>query len=316
MCHLYTFRSGWFVYIVGMKILITGGNGFLGQHLCRSLKDQYKIIATGKGERRLPFKDVEYVGADITSADALKQLIHSTAPDVVIHTAAMSKPDECDKNRELCIDINIKGTKNLIEAVQEFDRAVHFIYTSSDFVLGDDGPHNEEATPAPLNFYGESKLEAERIVTASDLLWSVVRPVFMYGETWEGLRPTFLHWVKESLENGRQIKVVCDQQRTPTYVGDICKGIDSIIQKRAGGLFHLAGEEVLTPYHMALRFAAYLGLDTSLIEAVSSATFTEPVQRAKKGGLIIDKARSKLSYDPVGFDEGIKALFNSKHTIA
>lgn len=127
----------------------------------------------------------------------------------------------------------------------------------------------------------------------------------MYGEIWEGMRPTFLHWVKESLENGKRIKVVCDQLRTPTYVVDICKGIHSIIKKKAGGLYHLAGEELLTPYDMAVKLAIHLQLDISLIEAVTTATFRELVQRAKKGGLIIHKAKDDLGFVPLSFHEAL-----------
>lgn len=305
MCNLYTFEMTVILYITGMNILITGANGFLGQHLCRSLRNQHKVIASGKGLKRIPFEDVVYVEADISSGEEVENLLRFAEPEVIIHTAAMSKPDECEKNKALCIDINVKGTQHIVEAAKTLNKPAHLIYTSSDFVLGDDGPHTEDAIPVPLNFYGETKLAAEKIVEESGLLYSIVRPVFMYGEIWEGMRPTFLHWVKESLENGKRIKVVCDQLRTPTYVVDICKGIHSIIKKKAGGLYHLAGEELLTPYDMAVKLAIHLQLDISLIEAVTTATFRELVQRAKKGGLIIHKAKDDLGFVPLSFHEAL-----------
>jgi dTDP-4-dehydrorhamnose reductase len=291
-----------------MKLLITGANGFLGGHLCRSMKDRYEVVATGKGEKRVPFDNVIYASADITSEKDIRAMVSTAGPDVIIHTAAMSKPDECEKNKALCTGINVNGTRHLIEAATALNKGIHFIYISTDFVLGDNGPHTEDAVPAPLNFYGESKLAAEKIVEKSGLFCSIVRPVFMYGEIWEGMRPTFLHWVKENLENGKPIKVVSDQQRTPTYVGDICKGIQSIIDNRADGLFHLAGEEALTPYDMAVAFAAKWRLDGSLIEPVTAATFKEPVRRAGRGGLLIQKARAVLGYTPTTFNEGLQRM--------
>ena len=119
----------------------------------------------------------------------------------------------------------------------------------------------------------------------------------------------FLHWVKTNLEAGKKIKVVSDQQRTPTFVNDICNGIISIINKKVTGAFHLAGKDVLSPYQMAVITAEVLGLDSSLIENVTSETFPEPVKRAKRSGLLIDKAKATLGYEPVSFAEGVKASF-------
>jgi dTDP-4-dehydrorhamnose reductase len=242
-------------------------------------------------------------------------MLKTAMPDVIIHTAAMSKPDECDRERALCTDINVNGTKNLIEATKALNKPVHFINISTDFVLGENGPHDEDANPAPLNFYGETKLAAEKIVAESGLLNTIVRVVFLYGETWEGMRPTFLHWVKQRLEKKERIRIVADQHRTPTYVGDVCNAIKSIIEKKAEGLYHIAGDEVLTPYDMAVAFAKTAGLDAALIEAVTADTFPEPVQRAKKGGLIIKKAKDELGFRPISFTEGLKISFPQQQAI-
>lgn len=289
-----------------MKVMITGANGFLGQHLCRHLGGFYEIHATGKGAGRIPFKHINYLAADVSDSIGLSTIIEAVRPEVIIHAAAMSKPDECEQNKEQCDKINITGTLNVISAAAQPELKPHIIYISSDFVLGEGGPHDETAVPAPLNYYGESKLRAEQLVMQSGLFYTIVRPVFMYGATWEGMRPTFLHWVKQSLETGKQIKVVSDQQRTPTYVTDICKGIKAIIEKRAGGLFHLAGKDRLSPYDMAVKLAVLSSHDHLLIEPVTAETFKEPVQRVKEGGLIISKAKKDLDYDPVYFDEGLR----------
>jgi dTDP-4-dehydrorhamnose reductase len=293
-----------------MKVLITGANGFLGQHLCRLLRNSHTVFATGKGNKRIPFEDVNYHPAEITDSNSIEELLKKTAPQVIIHAAAMSKPDECDVDRELCDAINITATRHLINASGKLELKPHFIYVSTDFVFGEGGPHDEEAIPSPLNYYGESKLKAEKIVEQSGLLYSIVRPVFMYGETWEGIRPTFLGWVKQSLEEGKQIKVVSDQVRTPTYVGDICKGIATVVEQKATGLYHLAGEERLSPYDMAVRFAKFSGLNENLVEPVTGETFKEPVQRAKQGGLKIGKAKQQLGFVALSFQQGLQQMFS------
>lgn len=219
----------------------------------------------------------------------------------------MSKPDECNNNTAACLKHNIDATEYLL---QHCLPTAHFIYISTDFVFGEDGPHSEDDIKGPLNFYGESKLQAERLVEQRTGLNTIVRPVFIYGQALQGMRPSFLHWVKNNLEQGKPIKVVSDQQRTPTYVIDICKGIETIIKQKEHGSFHLAGMDIISPYNMATTVADVLGLNKDLIENVTSATFPEPVKRAKKSGLKIDKAKAVLNYNPVNFEEGVRLCFN------
>ena len=151
---------------------------------------------------------------------------------------------------------------------------------------------------------------AEQLVKQSGLDYGIMRPVFIYGPAYENMRPTFLHWVRNSLIQNKAIKVVNDQHRTPTFVYDICKGILAMIEKRVIGDFHLAGKDILSPYQMAIAVAESLNLETNLIEPVTSDTFPEPVIRAKQSGLKIDKAREILGYEPISFEEGIRLTFS------
>lgn len=296
-----------------MKILITGANGFLGQHLTLFLAEKkYQVIACSRGECRIPKNfPFEYLPIDLTDEKAVETLVARITPDVIVHTAANSKPDDCDINRDACIQQNVTATKYLMNALATQSNNPRFIYISTDFIFGENGPHSEDDATGPLNFYGESKLMSEEAVKESGLAYAIVRPVFIYGPIWNGVRSTFLHWVKNSLEQGKQIKVVSDQTRTPTYVVDICKGIETIIRLNQQGDFHLAGKDLLSPYDMAVAVASFLKLDAALIGNVTSESFKEPVQRAKRSGLKIDKAKQVLNYDPVDFMKGVELTFNN-----
>ena len=218
----------------------------------------------------------------------------------------MSKPNDCHTNRDECILQNVTGTQNIIDSCQK--TGAKLIYFSTDFIFGENGPHSEEDTPDPLNFYGESKLMAETLVKNSGLHWAIVRPVLIYGKQLAGTPPSFLHWVKSSLENNQPIKVVNDQFRTPTAVTDICEGIYAIIQQNQQGVFHLSGSEILTPYQMATMLAKEYQLNELLITPVTSDTFPEPVKRAKHSGLKNDKAKNLLGFNPVSFEQGVKTI--------
>ncbi|CAN5812216.1 dTDP-4-dehydrorhamnose reductase [soil metagenome] len=297
-----------------MKVLITGANGFVGQHLTLFLAERnYDVIACSRGECRIPVRySFEYYPIDLTNEQDVSDLIANVAPDIIVHTAANSKPDDCHVNRNACLQQNVEATKYLLKALSEVSNLTHFIYLSTDFIFGEDGPHSEDDITEPLNFYGESKLLAEQAVKASGLSYAIVRPVFIYGPVWDGVRSTFLHWIKNSLEQGKQIKVVSDQTRTPTFVLDLCKGIEAIIVLKQEGDFHLAGKDLLSPYDMAVTVASFLNLDAALIENVTSESFKEPVQRAKRSGLKIDKAKRLLSYSPVDFAKGVELTFNNQ----
>jgi dTDP-4-dehydrorhamnose reductase len=289
-----------------MKIFITGANGFLGQHLAIFLAtNHFNVIASGRNNSAFSdFPTIHYVSLELTDSEAVMQLLQEFQPNIIIHAAAMSKPDMCNIEREKCILNNVTATEYLVREANVIGAKV--IYISTDFVFGEGGPHSELDTPAPLNFYGESKLLAEKIVLSISEKNAVMRPVFIYGKQLEGMKPTFLHWVKNNLQQGKKIKVVSDQFRTPTYVIDLCKGIASMIQKNVTGIYHLAGSEILSPYQMAITVADVLKLDKSLIENVTSQTFNEPVVRAKKSGLIISKAQLELGYQPINFTEGVR----------
>lgn len=295
-----------------MNILITGANGFAGQHLTLYLSGKaYTVIAAGKAACRIPSQNnFQYAEIDFTDAAAVASFIQEVKPDVVIHTIAMSKPDDCEKNHEACLALNVGTAENILSALKLYSPASHFIFLSTDFIFGENGPHAEDDEPAPLNFYGESKLIAEQVIKNSGITYTIVRPVFIYGESWQGLRSTFLHWVKNNLEQNKPIKVVSDQLRTPTFVLDLCKGIEQIILQNKQGSYHLAGKDFISPYQMAVTVAELLELNTALIEEVSSETFPEPVKRAKRSGLQIDKARRELKYEPVSFEEGVQLTFN------
>ena len=130
----------------------------------------------------------------------------------------------------------------------------------------------------------------------------------VYGKGIKG-RGNILTVVKEKLEKGEEYKVVDDQVRTPTYVEDLARGIVAILEKKAKGIFHLSGTDMLTPYQMACLAAEYLNLDKTFIKRVTAADFSQPALRPPETRFIIDKAKKELGFNPVSFEEGLKKTF-------
>ncbi len=295
-----------------MKILITGANGFLGYYLAEQLlAKNFSVIATGKGECRLPFnhdRNFQYLTMDFTDPFSVHDVFENIRPEVVIHAGAMSKPDECETNQMLAYLVNVEGTVQLL--INASGLKIFFIFVSTDFVFdGERGMYDETDEPKPVNYYGRTKLEAEEAVKEYEFDWAIARTVLVYGKNHSG-HANILKIVKEKLEKGEEYNVVDDQVRTPTYVEDLAKGIVSIFERKAKGIFHLSGKDILTPYQMAIKTSEHLGFNSSLIKRVTAASFTQPAKRPAKTGFLIDKARKELGYDPLSFDEGLRKTFD------
>ncbi|MEO9965873.1 MAG: SDR family oxidoreductase [Reichenbachiella sp.] len=293
-----------------MKILITGSNGLLGQKLVKLLIDKnIEVVATSRGANRINYlnTDFEYCELDITDELEVDRVIKQYKPDTIIHTAAMTNVDQCEAEKEGCRQLNVEAVKYLVRASEQ--HGSFFIHLSTDFIFdGEAGPYSEEATPNPVSFYGQSKLDAEKIVMASEGDWAIARTILVYGITPGMSRSNIILWVKENLENDKPLNLVNDQWRTPTLAEDLAIGCYLIAEKKAKGIFNISGDELLTPYDMALLAAVHFDLDASLITQVDASTFSQPAKRPPKTGFIIDKARELLGYNPRSFSEGIQIL--------
>lgn len=295
-----------------MKVLITGANGLLGQHLIKLLlKNNYQVVATSRGASRLPFQQADnfiYHPMDITNALETWLVMNLEKPDVVIHAAAMTQVDDCEKNPQLCEQINVQGTSQILTDAETFSS--HFIYISTDFVFdGEHGNYEEDDDTKPISLYGFTKMQAEAMVQTCAIPFAIVRTCLVYGNVLSGTRSNIISWVKESLEQGKNIKVVTDQLRTPTYVEDLAKGILLIIEKKAAGIFHISGKDWLSPYDIAIKTADYFNLDKTKIEKVDASTFKQPGRRPLKTGFVIEKARRELNYEPLSFDEALRLIY-------
>lgn len=292
-----------------MKILVTGANGLLGQKLVTLLQldKRIQLVATARGESVQKIQHGEFLKLDVTDRDQVENILTKTKPRVVIHTAAMTQVDQCETDRELCIVNNVTAVAYLVEACEKLN--IHLVHVSTDFIFdGSHGPLDENAEPRPVNFYGESKLAAEKIIQASSISWSILRTVLVYGVTGDMSRSNIVLWVKKSLEEGKKISVVNDQWRTPTLAEDLASGCYLAATKMAKGIFNISGNDFMTPYDIAIRTAEFFKLDKSLITQTDSTKFKQPAVRPLKTGFIIEKAKRELGFESHSFEEGLAVI--------
>ncbi|MFN5429407.1 MAG: SDR family oxidoreductase [Cyclobacteriaceae bacterium] len=291
-----------------MRILVTGANGLLGQKLVEliSTKNDY-LIATAKSKMVIDLPRGEYHSLDITNRNEVERVLQNSKPDVIINTAAMTQVDQCESEQEKCWLNNVTAVENLVSACEQ--TKTHFIQVSTDFIFdGTYGPLDETAKPNPISFYGKSKLAAEETVQKSSADWAILRTVLVYGSTKDMSRSNIVLWVKKSLEEGKTIRVVNDQWRTPTLAEDLAMGCYLAATKKAKGIYNISGDEMMTPYDIAIKTADFFGTDKSLIKQTDSIQFKQPAARPPKTGFIIDKAKKELGYQPHSFVEGLEVL--------
>lgn len=299
-----------------MRILVTGANGLLGQKLSQLLDDQNNIdfVATARSPLSIKLKRGKFQILDITSKDSVESVVSEVKPDVIINTAAMTQVDECETKRDKCWLSNVTAVEYLVKACEE--NKVKLIHVSTDFIFdGAHGPLKEDAKPSPVNFYGKSKLAGEEIILGSDIDWAIARTVLVFGITNDLSRSNIVLWVKQSLENGKTINVVNDQWRTPTLAEDLAMGCYLLAIKNAKGIFHISGEEMMTPFDIAIKTAEFFQLDKSLIKPTDSNTFKQTAARPLKTGFDISKAKETLGYQPHSFTEGLAILDHQIHSL-
>jgi len=293
---------------IRQRILITGSNGLLGQKLVALFtENEFEVYAFSKGRNRNFNKNYEYYNVNITSFEKVTKLIKKIKPDFIINAAAMTNVDNCELRKRECVEINVNAVKNLANSCKE--QNIHLIHISTDFIFdGEKGIYSEDDKPNPINYYGLSKLNSEKIIKQSKINYTILRTILVYGLVKEANRSNIVLWVKEALEKNKKLNLINDQYRMPTYSNDLAKACLLAVQKRALGIFHISSNELLSIYEIALQIAATFKLDKSLIKSISTAQLNQRAVRPAKTGFIIEKAVKELGFKSVSFKEQLKVF--------
>jgi len=288
-----------------MKILITGSNGLLGQKLLHKLRGDSTVdfIATSKGYNRVSNKyGYTYISLDITNRKEVEQVIVDQNPDVVINTAAMTNVDLCEEKKNECDSLNVDAVGYLADVCQRID--AHFIQLSTDFIFdGEDGPYAEKDVPNPLSYYGLSKLKSEQLLQVHNVKWTILRTIIVFGVGENLSKGNIVLWAKEALAKGDSLNIIDDQFRAPTLAEDLADICILAAKKKALGIFHASGKDIMSIYEIVERIAKHYGNSTDNLNKISTSTLNQRAVRPPKTGFILDKSRNELGYNPHSFEE-------------
>lgn len=243
-----------------MRIFITGSEGQLGHELAEVFKNQETVL--GKKSEQ-----------DITDEKIMDQ-IYDHRPEVVVHAAAYTDVDGCEKNRDLAHKVNAIGTHLVARAAEK--SGAKMVYISTDYVFSGRKrtPYVETDTPSPLNIYGQSKWEGEQFVQQSCSRYVILRTSWLYGRVGKNFVKTVLNKAVQETE----LRVVNDQVGCPTYAKDLAVAIDAIMKLEAYGLYHAAGQGMCSWFEFAQEILKLAGLSTK-VTAISSKDLNRPARR-------------------------------------
>lgn len=298
------------------KILITGASGYLGGNLARYLSRRYFIIAHGN-KKKPEIKRSVTVCFDISSSKEIEKNLAKHVPDFAIHLAAVTSPDECEKEKKNARIVNIEGTRHITDFCN--NKGIPVIYISTDLVFdGQKGNYCEHDDPAPTNYYGETKLLAEEIVLSGLDKNIVCRIPLSYGKCEIYAQGGFLDNMLCSLHKKQALNLFTDQYRTPLFSGDFCCAMENIIIHRYLGktsgsrIYHLGGEERLSRYEIGQKAAAVYGYGSKYLVPTTMASMGMDVKRGSDCSLDISLAKKELGYRPNKMTENLNTDKNTR----
>jgi dTDP-4-dehydrorhamnose reductase len=298
-----------------MKVLITGGAGFLGSTLIRKTPDNVTIHATIHENRTVADKsNAQYHTLDIRNENQTHELINKIKPDVIIHTAAKGSPDFCEKNPNDAWNINVHGTQHILKAAHAINAKV-FAMSSNQVFDGVHGPFNENSETRPLNVYGKTKKQNE-----DDMLEyaeaTIVRPITMYGWSNPQGQQNMAQFVIKKLTNKESIKVTNDMFNNYLYVGQMANAIwEMILQKYDHKIINIAGDERVSLSDFALKVASIFDLDSKLIEPVPKNYFKDESPRPMDTSYDISAFKTIYKTPALSLERGLLKMKLSKKLV-
>lgn len=264
-----------------MKILILGSEGMLGYDLVRSLRSaRHEAIGAGRAD------------LDITDPEAADCFIERIQPRLVVLTAAYTRVDDCESNRELAFAVNAEGPKNVASACRRVGARLYFLSTDYIFNGKKKTPYTENDPPEPINVYGASKLAGEKNI--QDLMqdYLILRTSWLYGSRGRN----FVHTILEKSQSVAELKVVDDQFGAPTSTQDLAAAIADLVDKEIGGILNVTNAGSCSWREFAQKILELNGAARATVRPISSEQFNLPATRPANSRLALDRFQRVMGY--------------------
>lgn len=240
-----------------MRWVILGAGGQLGGELALQLRAR-----TGDTVHALGHAD-----CDVTQEAEVHEVLAALEPEVVVNCAARVRVDDCERERDATFAVHATGARHVAEVCAALGALD--VYVSTDYVFGGEAarkqPYDEEDTPAPLNVYGASKLEGERVVLAGGPNALVVRTSGLFGGHGTRAKGNFVLTVLGRAERGEPLRIVDDQLFSPSYAPDVARRIVELVERGARGIAHATNRGACSWYDLACRALELAGHEAAVL---------------------------------------------------
>ena len=275
-----------------MKVIVTSVGDQLGYDVINELKRRgYEAIGSD-------ITDSADIQLDITDKTAVERVLTENKPDAVIHCAAWTAVDaaEDEENKEKVYAVNVTGTRNIAEVCKKID--CKMIYISTDYVFNGQGTEPWQADCkdfAPLNYYGQTKLEGELAVAELLDKFFIVRIAWVFGLNGK-------NFIKTMINVGKKydiVRVVNDQIGTPTYTYDLARLLVDMVETEKYGYYHATNEGgYISWYDFCCEFYKQYGLTTKVIPVTTEEYGLSKAARPFNSRL--DKSKlTEMGFEPL-----------------
>lgn len=287
-----------------MRVLVTGTGGLVGSAVASLASKRHEVFSAFN---RHPPRDGVPVRLDLLDKEEIGSVVRRTKPEVVIHAAALTDVDRCEREQRLAERVNHEAT----EALSKAARAVgaYLLFISTDYVFdGARGMYKEGDPTNPVCFYGLTKLRGEESVLASGADSGIARGSVIYGPRPAAGKANFALWLIDSLRGGRRAQVLDDQFVSPTLSLSMAEMALEVAERRVPGKFHLSGASRKSRYEFACAVSDAFGLDSSLIDRVGMDEMHWLARRPRDSSLDVSKASASLASHPLALADSLERL--------
>jgi len=285
-----------------IPILTTGLTGLVGSRIAEMLDDKYEF-----------FNMDLTTGVDITDKSKIEDFVKDHPAQIMIHLAAFTDVNGANAqtgNKEaICYQVNVTGTKNIAEICKENN--IYLINISTDFVFAGDKnePYAETDSKNPIEWYGQTKAWAEEEIEKTLSHYAIARIGYPFRAKFDA-KPDTVAKTKQGLANGTLYPQFSDMIITPTYIDDIARTIELMIEKQPQGIFHLHSSSSLSPFELAKKIATTFGFNPEIVKEGSLEEYLKTTDRPYQKNLRMSnkKVQQELGIKLMTIDEALKDI--------
>jgi dTDP-4-dehydrorhamnose reductase len=295
------------------KLLVTGAHGFVAGSVLNQAGADWQVHAFSRGEPLAGRDNLQWHSCDPLAPGELARSFREVRPQAVIHTAAMADIDVCQANSDVARAVNVDYTRTLAALCDE--TGAKLVFCSTDTIFdGEHAPYSEDAAPGPVNFYAETKVAAEKLVSGLGAQGAIARLSLVVGLPVLGAGNSFLAKTIASLKQGRAVAFPGHEVRTPVDVITVGRALLELAAGTQRGIFHLAGLTRLSRFEMGQSIARRFGFPQELIQDQGPVTTPGRAPRPRDVSLDNRQTRAQLKTPMRTLDEGLSLILETANT--